>query len=158
MFPPIIFSLILLFECVLLCLFVFLFVWEGALLGASVTPLEVWAGSLYEVPVSHSPGKEGINPLCSWDREAYPPGPRLQYPKWLAMEYHPPRARVQTNSQCCSYSNVIASSMAGMCEKAIMSSEFHCSVFLIGWLCSMSKRACWTVSYTHLTLPTIYSV
>ena len=41
------------------------------------------------------------------------------------------------------YSNVIASSMAGMWENAIMSSEFQLSVFMIGWFCKISKRACW---------------
>ena len=41
------------------------------------------------------------------------------------------------------YSKVSASSIAGMCEKAIMSSEFQLSALMIGWLCKMSNRACW---------------
>ena len=37
----------------------------------------------------------------------------------------------------------MASSMAGMCENAIMSSEFQLSVMMMGWLCKISNRACW---------------
>ena len=42
-----------------------------------------------------------------------------------------------------SYSNVSASSMAGMCENAIMSAESHLSVLMMGWLWRMSNLACW---------------
>ena len=41
------------------------------------------------------------------------------------------------------YSKVSASSIAGICENAIMSSEFQLSVLMIGWFCRISKRACW---------------
>ena len=41
------------------------------------------------------------------------------------------------------YSKVKASSMAGMCENAIMSSEFQFSVLMMGWLCKISNLACW---------------
>ena len=41
------------------------------------------------------------------------------------------------------YSKVSAASMAGICEKAIMLAESHLVVFVIGWLCNMSNRACW---------------
>ena len=41
------------------------------------------------------------------------------------------------------YSKVSASSIAGMCENAIMSSEFHLSVLMMGWLRRMSNLACW---------------
>ena len=42
-----------------------------------------------------------------------------------------------------SYSNVNASSIAGMCENAIMSSEFQFSVLMMGWLCKILNLACW---------------
>ena len=41
------------------------------------------------------------------------------------------------------YSKVRASSIAGMCENAIMSSEFQFSVLMMGWLCKISNLACW---------------
>ena len=41
------------------------------------------------------------------------------------------------------YSKVMASSMAGIWEKAIMSSEFQLSVLMMGWFYRISKRACW---------------
>ena len=37
---------------------------------------------------------------------------------------------------------VYYSSIAGMCEKAIMSSEFQLSVLMTGWLCKISNLAC----------------
>ena len=43
---------------------------------------------------------------------------------------------------CLCYSKVRASSIAGMCENAIMSSEFQFSVFMMGWLCRISNLAC----------------
>ena len=41
------------------------------------------------------------------------------------------------------YSKVSASSIAGMCENAIRSSEFQSSVLMMGWLCRISNLACW---------------
>ena len=40
------------------------------------------------------------------------------------------------------YSKVRASSIAGICENAIMSSEFQFSVLMMGWLCKISNLAC----------------
>ena len=54
------------------------------------------------------------------------------------MSSRTPGSRVSVN-----YSNVNASSIAGMCENAIMSSEFQLSVLMMGFLCRISNRACW---------------
>ena len=43
---------------------------------------------------------------------------------------------------CVCYSKVSASSIAGICKNAIISSEFQLSVLMIGWLCKISNRAC----------------
>ena len=57
------------------------------------------------------------------------------------MEYHP--AQADPDQVINDYSNVIASSMDGMWEKAIMSSEFQFNVLMMGLLCKISNLACW---------------
>ena len=65
-------------------------------------------------------------------------GPSTQG-EWQWSTTHP---RPVPGQSVVSYSNVIASSMAGMCENAIMSVESHLSVLMIGWLWRMSNLAC----------------
>ena len=99
-------------------------------------------GPLYEVPVSHSSSKVGIHPppVAKTRGHTYNALGASSRDEWQWSTIQP---RPDPDQLINSYSNVMASSMDGMCEKAIMSSEFQSSVLIIGWLCKISNRACW---------------
>ena len=114
-----------------------LFVWEGA-------PLQkrVWAGSSLWGPSFPllEQGRHSPLSVAKTERHTYSALGSNTRGEWQWSTTHP---RPEPDQLVISYSNVRASSMAGMCENAIMSAESQSSVFMMGWLCRMSKRACW---------------
>ena len=99
-------------------------------------------GPLFWFSVSHPASKAGSIPLCSKTEghTCIALGPRTRNGWQWSTKTSPGLYLVH---QLMSYAKVSAASMEGMCEKAIVSAESHLVVFMIGWLCSMSKRACW---------------
>ena len=118
-------------------MFVCLFVCKGALL-----PQRVWAESSLWGPSFPllEQGRHSPLPVAKTERHTYIALGSCTQGEWQWSTTHP---RPEPDLLINSYSNARASSMDGICEKAIMSPEFHFSVFWMGWLCSMSNRACW---------------
>ena len=124
-------------------MFVSLFVWKGVpLLVVRATHEGKDRVPFMESQFPTPRARQASVPLCT-ETEGHTCidlGVRVQS-GWQWSTNHPRSA--PGPSAVTGYSKVSAASMAGLCEKVIMSDESHLVVFMIGWLCSMSNRACW---------------
>ena len=119
-----------------------LFVWKGAPLGASVTPIRAKGGVLFMRSQFPTPrARQAFTPFYTKTEghTCSALGSSTQG-EWQSSTTHP---RAVPGRSVISYSKVIVSSMAGMCENAIMSAGSHLSVLMMGWLWRMLNLACW---------------